>query len=146
MQNKSATNEALLIELLKQSSDISITLLPTGGSLIAYKLLINLYLYKQQGEELTVKSLFASIPFSDMGIRYHLRRLLRDGWIELQPSIRDKRTKVCVPTAKFDAIWLQVLQWVTKLEFYWIAAFNFEQQVVDWLRACLSAIQPDLIK
>ncbi|MCD8504656.1 MAG: hypothetical protein LRY56_02845 [Burkholderiaceae bacterium] len=102
--------KALLAELLKQTSDISTTHLPLGGSLIAYKLLLNLYLSQLRGEEPTVKSLFASIPYSDMGIRYHVRKLLSDGWMELKPSPVDKRTKVCVPTAKFDAAWAVVME------------------------------------
>ena len=74
--------KALLAELLKQSSDIPTTHLPLGGSLIAYNLLLNLYLCQLRDELPTVKSLFASIAHSDMGIRYHLRKLLDDGWIE----------------------------------------------------------------
>lgn len=75
---------------------------PLRGSLIAYKLLMNLYICQLNGEQPTVKSLFASIPYSDMGIRYHLRKLLDDGWMELKPAPADKRTKVYVPTAKFE--------------------------------------------
>lgn len=102
--------KALLAELLRQTSDISTTYLPLGGSLIAYKLLLNLYLSQLRGEEPTVKSLFASIPYSDMGIRYHVRKLLDDGWMELKPSSADKRTKICVPTSKFDAAWAVVME------------------------------------
>ena len=105
---------AIVAELLRQTSDISTTYLPLGGSLIAYKLLLNLYTFQQRGEEPSVKSLFASIPFSDMGIRYHLRKLLDDGWMELKPSATDKRTKVCVPTAKFDAVWALVIEQISE--------------------------------
>lgn len=106
--------KALVAELLKQTSDISTTHLPLGGSLIAFKLLLNLYLSQQRGEEPSVKSLFASIPYSDMGIRYHLRKLLDDGWMELKPSAADRRTKVCVPTAKFDAAWAVVIEQINE--------------------------------
>ena len=102
--------KALLAELLKQTSDIPTTHLPLGGSLIAYKLLLNLYLFQLRDEQPTVKSLFASIPYSDMGIRYHLRKLLDDGWLELKPAPADKRTKVCVPTAKFEQAWEAVIE------------------------------------
>jgi DNA-binding MarR family transcriptional regulator len=105
---------ALVAELLQQTSDISTTHLPLGGSLIAFKLLLNLYMSQQRGEEPSVKSLFASIPYSDMGIRYHLRKLMDDGWMELKPSATDKRTKVCVPTAKFDAVWALVIAQITE--------------------------------
>jgi DNA-binding MarR family transcriptional regulator len=106
--------KALLAELLKQVSDISTTHLPLGGSLIALKLLLNLYLFQQRCEEPSVKSLFASIPYSDMGIRYHLRKLLDDGWVELKPSVKDKRTKVCKPTERFDAAWALVLEEISE--------------------------------
>ena len=99
---------AVLVALLRHTSDISATHLPLGGSLIAYRLLLNLYLIQLQGESPTVKSLFATIPFSDMGIRYHLRRLLDAGWMELKPSETDKRTKVCVPTEKFNKAWAAI--------------------------------------
>jgi hypothetical protein len=102
-------SKALLVELLRNMSDVATTHLPLGGSLIAYKLLLNLYLSQQRGESQTVKSLFATIPFSDMGIRYHLRKLIDAGWLELKPSEIDKRTKVCSPTSKFDRAWAAVL-------------------------------------
>jgi len=98
----------MLAKLLKHTSDISTTHLPLGGSIIAYKLLLNLYLSRLSGEAPTVKALFASIPYSDMGIRYHLRKLLDEGWIQLKPSPIDKRTKICVPTDKFDQAWALV--------------------------------------
>lgn len=103
-----------LAKLLQHSSDISTTHLPLGGSLIAYKLLLNLYLSQLRGETQTVKALFASIPHSDMGIRYHSRKLLNDGWIDLLPSLTDKRTKICVPTAKFDDAWALVVDQISE--------------------------------
>lgn len=103
-----------LAKLLQHSSDISTTHLPLGGSLIAYKLLLNLYLSQLRGETQTVKALFASIPYSDMGIRYHSRKLLNDGWIDLLPSPTDKRTKICVPTAKFDDAWALVVDQISE--------------------------------
>lgn len=99
---------AFLAALLQHTSDITTRHLPLGGSLIAYKLLLNLYLSQRSGEFPTVKALFATIPYSDMGIRYHLRKLLDAGWMELKPSETDKRTKVCVPTEKFNKAWVVV--------------------------------------
>lgn len=98
----------LVTDLLKHTCDIPSKYLPLGASLIAYNLLLNLRLSQQNGETTTVKSLFAGIPYSDMGIRYHLRQLLDDGWMELKPSDKDKRTRICVPTDKFDTAWALV--------------------------------------
>jgi DNA-binding MarR family transcriptional regulator len=116
-------------KLLQHSSDVSTTLLPLGGSLIAYKLLLNLYLSQLRGETLTVKALFASIPYSDMGIRYHSRKLLNDGWIDLLPSPSDKRTKICVPTDKFDKAWALVVEQVSEQFDQYIA--NNRDQAFD---------------
>jgi len=104
----------LVTELLKHTCDIPTKYLPLGASLIAYNLLLNLRLSQLNGEAPTVKSLFASIPYSDMGIRYHLRQLLDDGWMELKPSSKDKRTRLCAPTAKFDATWAVVIEQISK--------------------------------
>jgi len=52
------------------------------------------------GKELTVKALFASLPYSDMGLRYHFRKLVQSGWIELQTTNDDARVKQVKPTEK----------------------------------------------
>jgi hypothetical protein len=59
-------------------------------------------------DPLTVKALFTALPYSDMGLRYHYRRLVTSGWIEVKPSSKDKRNKTLIPTLKlmqaFDLI------------------------------------------
>lgn len=94
-----------IANLLKKANSLSAQHLPLGGSLVAYELLLNLYLHHSRGEQVTIKALFAGIPYSDMGIRYHLRKLISDGWLELQTAQHDKRTRICVPTAQFDQAW-----------------------------------------
>jgi len=94
-----------IASLLKKANTLSAEHLPLGGSLVAYELLLNLYLHHSRGEQVTIKALFAGIPYSDMGIRYHLRKLISDGWLELQTAQHDKRTRVCVPTAQFEQAW-----------------------------------------
>lgn len=103
-----------LIEKQKKFCEVSATYLPLGGSLIAQSLMLNLFLSHHRKEVLTVKSLFAGIPYSDMGIRYHFRRLVDDGWVELKPSTEDKRTRLCVPTAKFEAAWKLIFEQMDK--------------------------------
>lgn len=76
--------------------------LPIGHSFIPYDILITVVESHTNNEELTVKALFASLPYSDMGMRYHFRKLLNDGWIELQPMNRDKRVKQIKPTEKLS--------------------------------------------
>ena len=76
--------------------------LPIGHSFIPYDILITVVESHTNNEELTVKALFASLPYSDMGMRYHFRKLLNDGWIELQPMNGDKRVKQIKPTEKLS--------------------------------------------
>lgn len=111
-----------LAELLKKANGLTAAHLPLGGSLVAYELLLNLYLHHARGEQVTIKTLFAGIPYSDMGIRYHLRKLIADGWLELKPADHDKRTRLCVPTEQFKTAWSDVMQ---ELEFSFIAQFAY---------------------
>lgn len=76
--------------------------LPIGHSFIPYDILIAVVDSHTNNEELTVKALFASLPYSDMGLRYHFRKLLNNGWIELQPMNGDKRAKQIKPTEKLS--------------------------------------------
>lgn len=80
----------------------SVVHLPIGHSFIPYDILITVVDSHTNNEELTVKALFASLPYSDMGLRYHFRKLLNDGWIELQPMSGDKRAKQIKPTEKLS--------------------------------------------
>ena len=98
-----------LASLLKKANTLSATHLPLGGSLVAYELLLNLYLHHARGEQVTIKALFAGIPYSDMGIRYHLRKLIAEGWLELKAADHDKRTRICIPTAQFDLAWAAIM-------------------------------------
>ena len=98
-----------LASLLKKANTLSATHLPLGGSLVAYELLLNLYLHHVRGEQVTIKALFAGIPYSDMGIRYHLRKLIAEGWLELKTAEHDKRTRICIPTVQFDTAWAAIM-------------------------------------
>ena len=49
---------------------------------------------------MAVKALFAALPYSDMGIRYHLNRLIKSNWIELRKSDKDARVKIVLPSSK----------------------------------------------
>jgi DNA-binding MarR family transcriptional regulator len=101
---------AELAALLKRANGLTATHLPLGGSMVAYDLLLNLYLHHSRGDQVTIKALFASIPYSDMGIRYHMRKLIDDGWLELRPAADDRRTRLCIPTAQFEQAWDLIMQ------------------------------------
>ena len=84
--------------------------LPIGHSFIPYDLLLQVYSHHiaEHRDQLNVKTLFAGLNHSDMGIRYHLNRLLDNNWIKIDSNSADSRMKSVVPTgktlARFDAI------------------------------------------
>lgn len=77
--------------------------LPCESSFIPYDILMLVALAHAKPEELSVKALFNSLPYSDMGIRYHLRQLVTDAWLEIRPSTSDKRRKLVIPSEKLLA-------------------------------------------
>lgn len=87
--------------LLIKSRTVTATHLPIGHSFIPYDLLLHLFHKQSIGEPTTLKNLFASLPYSDMGSRYHFNRLISNGWIDLIQSETDLRVKTCHPTEKF---------------------------------------------
>ena len=67
--------------------------LAIGHSLIPYDILTEVIESELNGEELSIKQLFAKLPYSDMGIRYHIRQLTTKGWIVTNETKCDKRVK-----------------------------------------------------
>ena len=87
---------AKLASIRRQST----TYLPIGHSFIPYDILVTVVEHFTINKELTVKALFASLPYSDMGLRYHFRKLVQSGWIELHVIDGDARVKQIKPTEK----------------------------------------------
>jgi len=75
--------------------------LPIENSLIAYDLLLLLSIHKYSNGHITVKHLFASLPYSYTAVRVHYQRYVNEGWIEHYADIKDKRIKYVRPTPKF---------------------------------------------
>ncbi len=75
-------------------------LLPIGHSFIPFDILLTVVRGNAEGEDLTVKALFTALPYSDMGIRYHFRTLIKNGWIELHNGDKDTRIRRVRPTEK----------------------------------------------
>ena len=95
LKQHSITVNALL-EIRKQTT----VLLPIGHSFIPLDILLTVIRGSSEGEDLTVKALFTALPYSDMGIRYHFRTLIKSGWIELHNGDKDTRIKRVKPTEK----------------------------------------------
>ena len=127
----------LLAGVLVQANSISSVALPLGGSIIAYELMLKLYFSHLQNKPITIKALFSSIPYSDMGIRYHLNKLVENGWIQLEFSEVDRRTKICMPTEKLIFAWDGVIGQISA----WL-----EVQIVEDNSMDLKNIFPSLPK
>jgi len=85
-----------LAEVRKQTT----VLLPIGHSFIPFDILLTVVRGNAEGEDLTVKALFTALPYSDMGIRYHFRTLIKNGWLELHNGDKDTRIRRVKPTEK----------------------------------------------
>lgn len=88
------------VRLLEGMRKHTSALLPVGHSFIPYDILLAVIRGNAEGEDLTVKALFTALPYSDMGIRYHFRTLIKSGWIELHNGDKDTRIKRVKPTEK----------------------------------------------
>ena len=94
------TIEHTALKIAQDARTISAELLPLDNSFIPFDLLFKIGLAHIENDELTLKALFTGLPHSEMGMRYHFRRLLANGWIEVQPSPHDRRSKRVIATDK----------------------------------------------
>lgn len=99
--------------LLKKTREVTASNLPIGHSFIPYDILIHLFHCQSIDEVMTVKGLFASLPYSDMGTRSHFNGLVASGWIELVTSDKDTRMKFCRPTEKFNSRFEKIVEELT---------------------------------
>lgn len=72
--------------------------LPFEFPLISFD--IALVVLKNENEGSQLKVLYATLPYSPMGIRHHYLNLIRDGWITAKTSSNDKRVKLIFPSEK----------------------------------------------
>lgn len=98
--NLDAKTHSSVVDKLTEIRKITMALLPVGHSFIPFDILLSVIRGSSMGEELTVKGLFTGLPYSDMGIRYHFRTLIKNGWIELHNGDKDTRIKRVKPTEK----------------------------------------------
>ena len=93
-------NISLIINFLMHAREVTRMHLPIDHSFIPYEMMLIVILHYLREEELTVKRLFNSGSFSEMGNRYHFRKLLEKEWISLQDHPSDSRLKLILPTPK----------------------------------------------
>jgi len=86
--------ELEFIRLLSSCNAVLIQRLPVNASVIPLVLLLQTLDADANGREVSVKQLFSSVPFSEMGVRVHFRRLIHQGWIEITAHPGDSRCKL----------------------------------------------------
>jgi len=81
--------------------------LPIGNSQLAYEVFLRLALYgsdRQALRSVNLKQIYLSLGYSEFGIRVHLRRLERDGWIQVIDGDGDRRGRQVLLTGKFEEL------------------------------------------
>lgn len=86
--------------LLMRVREITSEHLPISHSIIPYQIILVVMYHHIMNKDLTVKQLFNSGPFSEMGNRYHYKRLVTDEWIILVNHPKDYRQKLIQPALK----------------------------------------------
>lgn len=76
------------------------THLPIGHSYIPQDIIFKVLDGHFENREMSVKILFAELPYSVMGTRHHFDRLLKSEWIESRKSEKDARVKIVLPSSK----------------------------------------------
>ena len=92
-----------IIDLISLIRKISQKNLPVTTSFIPYDILVYLYKAYSQQQQVNLKEFFLQFKHSEMGVRYHLKQLMDDGWISLAENPVDKRSKVLVMNPIFIA-------------------------------------------
>ena len=96
-------NHLPLIDLITQIRKISQQNLPVDTSFIPYDILVFIYKAHANAQTINLKEFFLLFKHSEMGVRYHLKRLVSDGWITLVENPEDHRSKLVVVSPKFIA-------------------------------------------
>lgn len=89
-------NVLRLIKVLNSAFDH----LPIETSLIAYEVILIAMKFHVENEELPLKVIFSNKNFTEMGARYHLNRLIKNGWLDSERSQSDLRVRIIRPTKK----------------------------------------------
>ena len=90
-----------IIDLITFIRKISQRNLPITTSFIPYDILVYLYKAYTDQQQVNLKEFFLQFKHSEMGVRYHLKQLMDDGWISLSENPNDKRSKVLVTSPLF---------------------------------------------
>ena len=100
MENISNLNKIEFISTLNKIRVESSRLLPINNSFIRFDILNLVMLHELEGNELSFKKLYSSVNHSDIGLRNHLMKLKDGGWISINESKKDARSKIISATDK----------------------------------------------
>jgi hypothetical protein len=73
--------------------------LPIENSLIPLDLLLEASIGNDLNNH-SIKSLFISLPHSNMGLRYYFQKLIDSNFLEINKSEADKRIKIVAPSRR----------------------------------------------
>lgn len=74
--------------------------LPVHNSLLPFHIITTTMSHHMDGKELSLKGLSMHLEWSQTGIRKHVDRLSKDGWVIIDTSSTDKRVKYIKPSQK----------------------------------------------
>jgi hypothetical protein len=83
--------------------------LPVNASLIPLFVICIILHHDETGDDLTLKTLYSRLDmYSDVGVKNHLSSLKLRGWIQIKPSMKDRRVKCIVGTKKLHSAFYKV--------------------------------------
>lgn len=77
---------------------------PAARSLLAIDILVHTTDSTLRKRPMSMKDLFCAIPFSEVGIRKQIKRLVKEGWMRIDLSNADKRVRILVAEDKLLAV------------------------------------------
>lgn len=77
---------------------------PAARSLLSIDILVHTADNTLRNNPTSMKDLLASIPFSEVGIRKQVTRLVKEGWLRIDHSSADKRIRILVAEDKLLAV------------------------------------------
>jgi len=76
--------------------------LPVYATQLGRDFMLLLAQLRLEGRAFSLKEIYLSLPYSENGIRQHLQKLERAGWLQLSSPEGDKRFKSIIPHMKLD--------------------------------------------
>jgi DNA-binding MarR family transcriptional regulator len=105
-------NKSNKINRLRRIRSWELKNLPIYGTDAGYALFLEIAALEELND-VSLKSLYLSMPYAESTIRLLFRNLEEDGWVELRKHVVDQRIKTFTPTQKFSFV---VDQWLDHVD------------------------------